>query len=413
MNLKTLETHINPVILQRGQDYYAAGMIQELEETETDFWQAWVQGSEVYDVEITLSGDTVTDYQCTCPYDHGPVCKHVAATLLGIRAQKVQQPVKKTTRKKKLTKAEQLEKVLNELPREELEAYIRETLAQDRKAYNHFLLRYQHLTGAQEAAAKRYRQQFDTIIRSHSNRGFIDYRSARGFGRDTDQLLSQLQQSGISPVEKIETCFALIESLIKHVINAIDDSDGGTGDIMHQLSGIMGNHYPELSAGEQRLCFEKLLHLEYESELDNYGLAEYLSGLTRDWSKDKPAFQDLHLSLLAHAIRCSTRDWQREHLLRRQLELLKNWGRHDKLEPLLAQHLDIPEFRRQVVEQALAEGNLDQAKQLIQQGIAIAEQKRHPGTVRQWRDQLLDIARQENDLPAMRAELQLAGTVVF
>jgi len=41
-----------------------------------------VQGSELYEVEISWRDDGSPDVSCTCPYDWEPLCKHAVAALL-------------------------------------------------------------------------------------------------------------------------------------------------------------------------------------------------------------------------------------------------------------------------------------------------------------------------------------------
>ncbi|WP_315822260.1 SWIM zinc finger family protein [Paraflavitalea speifideaquila] len=61
-------------------------MVIELEESDDNLWQAEVEGSERYSVEITLLNKKreIKDYSCTCPFE-GIVCKHVVAALFSIK----------------------------------------------------------------------------------------------------------------------------------------------------------------------------------------------------------------------------------------------------------------------------------------------------------------------------------------
>lgn len=52
---------------------------------------------------------------------------------------------------------------------------------------------------------------------------------------------------------------------------------------------------------------------------------------------------------------------------------------------------------------AIAKKNFEKAKELIKEGIEVAEKKKHPGTVDQWRMQLLDITVLEKDIKSVRA----------
>ncbi len=83
MNYHNFEDDIHALVLELGREYFTNGAVRDLEQTDLG-WRANVEGSEMYDV--TLNGTEAVDASiCNCPYDHGPVCKHVAATLYAVR----------------------------------------------------------------------------------------------------------------------------------------------------------------------------------------------------------------------------------------------------------------------------------------------------------------------------------------
>lgn len=86
MNYDNFESLINPSILDRGRNYFAIGVVTSLKE-EDDTWRAEVAGSKVYEVRITGT-KKIKDWYCNCPYDEGPICKHIVAVLYSIQEQK-------------------------------------------------------------------------------------------------------------------------------------------------------------------------------------------------------------------------------------------------------------------------------------------------------------------------------------
>lgn len=73
-------------IYARGVKYHRDGKVEKLRKRENHY-TAQVMGSdwEPYTVDILMGdGDVVRDWNCTCPYDGGDVCKHVVAALLAI-----------------------------------------------------------------------------------------------------------------------------------------------------------------------------------------------------------------------------------------------------------------------------------------------------------------------------------------
>ena len=82
LHIENFEQQIHAIILDRGKDYLLKGWVENLEQVE-DGWSATVQSSKPYQVRL-VGTDAFESWHCTCPFDHGPVCKHVAAVLYAI-----------------------------------------------------------------------------------------------------------------------------------------------------------------------------------------------------------------------------------------------------------------------------------------------------------------------------------------
>ena len=81
-------------------------------------WEAEVLGSDIYYVSVKLAGDEIIDWDCDCPYDWGPVCKHCTAVFFTIRKNRNKALKKKVNSKtspksKKKSKEQQLEEIIN------------------------------------------------------------------------------------------------------------------------------------------------------------------------------------------------------------------------------------------------------------------------------------------------------------
>lgn len=84
ITLDNFENFVSYKILMRGEEYYDTDAVSELEETSPGEWTATVEGTDDYNVEISVNGKEVESWYCDCPYD-GEICKHVVAVLLAIR----------------------------------------------------------------------------------------------------------------------------------------------------------------------------------------------------------------------------------------------------------------------------------------------------------------------------------------
>jgi superfamily II DNA or RNA helicase len=93
IKLADFEKQISSTVAARGREYFKQDLVNELDEFEPDSWTASVTGShDMYEVSIDMDGNTVESWSCDCPYEGGPICKHVAATLFAIRAEKSTEP---------------------------------------------------------------------------------------------------------------------------------------------------------------------------------------------------------------------------------------------------------------------------------------------------------------------------------
>lgn len=81
IQLDRFEEQIDEAILQRGLNYFRKGYVTDVEEIGPGDYEATVNGREIYTVHLHIEKGVVTEYDCDCPYDQGPVCKHIVAVL--------------------------------------------------------------------------------------------------------------------------------------------------------------------------------------------------------------------------------------------------------------------------------------------------------------------------------------------
>lgn len=67
--LAEFEASVDATILRRGREYWRDGLVFHLEELESNEWRASVEGTETYQVRISLQRGVVNDFACSCPYD--------------------------------------------------------------------------------------------------------------------------------------------------------------------------------------------------------------------------------------------------------------------------------------------------------------------------------------------------------
>ena len=85
IRVEQFEEDVHLLITERGKEYFDAHQVLMLKQT-ADGWTAVIEGTDAYQV-LLVGHDVITSWQCTCPFEHGPVCKHVAAVLYAVREQ--------------------------------------------------------------------------------------------------------------------------------------------------------------------------------------------------------------------------------------------------------------------------------------------------------------------------------------
>ena len=89
--------------MQRGLNYFKKGYVTDVEEIGLGDYEATVNGREIYTVHLHVEKGVVTEYDCDCPYDQGPVCKHIVAVLFYLQQDVLHLeediPTKKTAKK--------------------------------------------------------------------------------------------------------------------------------------------------------------------------------------------------------------------------------------------------------------------------------------------------------------------------
>ena len=78
-----------PHILARGKKYFEEGRVGQIQHIDNTYY-AYVEGTEHYEVEITIEEGSVRDMLCDCPYAETDNCKHMAAVLCALETEGIE-----------------------------------------------------------------------------------------------------------------------------------------------------------------------------------------------------------------------------------------------------------------------------------------------------------------------------------
>ena len=415
ISLQKFESKIDEIILDRGLSYWENGNVIELEQPENGEFEAIVSGNKDYKVNIKVESDNVQDFSCSCPYDNGPVCKHVVAVLFAIQKGKLnglKESKPKKARQRKISEKQlfenQFEEILISLDKNELTGWIRTWAEKDEKFRNYFLARFSE--NKEKINIERYARILEKEISTAEDRyGYIDYCHAGDAAGEASQLLyhTELGFKILETAEIISVCFAVIKT-IAPALNNSDDSGGEIGGALEQAVELVARTASEkdLSDTAKKELFELCLKYHNTDGMD-----------INSW--------DIDLLNVAGELVSSQQEKERLFLLLDQKDKTESWHHTNESTAQIRQKvigflegsaaadsyvesmLHLPGIRKQFVEKYIREKNYSAAKELCKKGIILDE--KWPGIVDDWNKFLLTIAEKEKDI----TEILRIATLLF
>lgn len=400
IQLDRFEEQIDEVILQRGLNYFRKGYVTNVEEIGHGDYEATVEGTDTYTVHLHVERGVVTEYDCDCPYDQGPVCKHIAAVLFYLQQDMLYLeedfPTKKTTKKaKKPSEMEQVDKILHLLPHEELKAFVRDYYKKDKQVRGQFLFSYMDLCVGQKEL---YSLQIQALIKSYSDRyGFIEYRDAANLGRSVCGLLDEAAdwpQRG-KTAQAIYLAEATIEKMAD-VINNTDDSSGEIGGCISTATQMLADLAESgLASPLREELFQWTIKQSKSKTLQGWDWHFEVIRIAIDLIQS-PQEKEQLLCILGEMQSYDEDDWNYQQNLNLRLQIIRKTENEEAAIRFMEANLSNPTFRKFLIEKALSEKNYPQVEKLANEGIK-QDEKSKPGLAADWQNYLLTMYLQTGD----------------
>ena len=401
-SLLTFEQSLSSSIAGRGLDYYQNGAVANLAR-DGNTYLATVYGTEAYQVEITVHEGQVESWACDCPYDYGPICKHVAAVLFEVR--EVEHDPARAAAVAGKEGREPVNAILGQLPEEELRQLLQFFAQRHDNVRVHLLTKYAHLI--RDPGREHFQTLIHTLIEAHSGgKGWIiDYRNASRLGSEVYGLLEDTR-SNISARGALQLVYAC-EEAIRQLCEAIqdaDDSGGNMGDAIKHAFSILSDLCEEGNEMQEEVMdyVYKLSLREGEQPLyqgwDWAGDWRYLAAnAARSKEQADKVLKKLEPIIAQEKNNESWGIYEAESAAGLKLQLLGQWYAPEKAQGFLQENLAYTSFRRIAIEQAMAEKRYDEVRQLAEEGITMDTKNNYRGLVQEWEQWLVKVSEATGD----------------
>lgn len=395
IRLSNFEQLIDPTILKRGHEYFKKGLITEIEDLGDGDYEATVEGSDLYTVHLHIDGDEVTEYECDCPYDRGPICKHVAAVLFSLRndMEETDIPCQKTGTplKKKESETAQFEKLLDLLSTEELKTFLHDVCSQDKILRRQFIAR--HLTILYPESKEIYDRQIKEFVKIYADRdGFIGYYESSRLGDAVYEMVEEARKH-VKTGKKNKALY-MSEAIIEGMFRAItysDDSNGEIGGCLDEAFGVLAElAYTDMDESLHDEMFDWLLRHFEGKDMKGWDWHTDLMRIAINMAKTEEEKKRIRIDLEQIKPNGNSRDWDYRCAQNLKLQFIRQTEDETAAIRFMETNMDNPDFRRELIEYAIREKDYAKAEQLADKGIK-RDEKEAPGLAEDWRDYLLQI----------------------
>lgn len=416
ITIKNFESKINPIILERGKDYFQNGQVKDLEELSHDFWSANVKGTETYEVKIKIKDAEIIEWTCNCPYDLGSICKHQVATIFAIKescfGEKISDPIKKKPKTKKTerkTVEDKIKEILDDISPDEIKEIASEFAFENiefrNKIFTHFALKKD--IGSDKNLYKQIIEE--SLCQGMNYHGFIDYNGSSRAVRGINELLTKADQM----LEKGQTEQAILiyQTAIEETFPTLQCADDSNGN----LSDVINWSFEKLHE-----CIPKIKNETTRKNLLNYCLLESASKIYEDWSSWRWELIDIASRLIVKEEMATIfskidelleKEQDRENFSYKynkekssevKLEIIERFKGPTEALKFINENLEFTPIRQAAIEYAIDEKNYIRAKNLAKEGIELDTERGWPGLVVRWKEFLYKIANKEKDIDEIR-----------
>ena len=396
-SLNNFEEQIDGKILERGKDYYERAMVDRSLELEKGKYECKVLGTRSYKVIIALDNKKIVDYKCNCPFDMGPICKHVVASLFHLRdtldkAINLDAPIKQYHPAEKPL-VERMESILQQIPHHELKDFVIQKALYDDIFRNVFLSSFAHLND--QESRKMYADQVDAILVAASDRdGYINWSNIYDVNLQVGNLIGEASKQLYK--KNYQTAFWITTVVMEKMTEALQfsDDDGGiyecVADALDLFRSMAQMEMDKAGKWREEIlkycmdAYNRKIYAEWETHFEMLEIAA-------DMVKEEEEIQ--HIFSLLDRPQDSIYDIEEAQVLK--YRLLKRLRGEKVAKDYLEQHMENSRLRDLAINMAMEAKDFEKAKKIVLDDLQEEEEGRRFS--KKWYDRLLGIAQAEED----------------
>jgi hypothetical protein len=395
--LDEFELVIDEGILKRGLSYFKKGAVTDFSENSNGEYDALVSGSEEYTVQLKIKNNIIIEHNCDCPYNMGPVCKHIAAVVFYLHHENLGlNPSEISNSKKPKSKSEiqQVKDLLNNISHRELVDFVNDRSKKDKVFRNYLLASFGHKN--QDISRESYKKLINSILNNAaSSDGWIGWTVMKFVVKALEPLLENAEK--YLKNKQFENVFFISSALLEEMTDAFQYADDSKGDLGYFVETAL-DYFSKLTTEN--------ISGNLKREIFEYCITAFKLKVFEGW--------DWHLGMLE--IACKVVDnkvdaaviincldtieqkYEKELGQSLQLDLLKRYEKPQIVDDFINKNISNPIIRNQEIEKAFESKNFEKAKHLSIDGIKYDERDK-PGLAKDWYDWLLKISMAQNDTP--------------
>lgn len=393
--LHKFEQLIDEIIVKRGLSYFQNGYVAELSEITNGVYEASVLGTEEYTVYLKVKNDSIVAHNCNCPYDMGPVCKHIVASIFYLKQDKLNlnhQNVSRTKKKINKSVVEQLKEVLDKVSHQDLEEFILEHSKINKQFRILFLSSFAHLN--EEQSKEFYQKQIKAIVNAATDRhGFIGWHEMKYLEQGIVPIITVAERylENKNCINTIYICTALMEEMTE-AIEFSDDSNGVIG-------GMIDTSYEMLYGIATSNTTSTI-----KTELFNYCITSFKNQLFDGWEWHTGILyiayelvtEEKEADIILECLDTINGEYEKERAQSFKLKIITEYKDREKVQKYIDKHITNSSIRNCEITKAIENKDFEKAIQYCEDGIKYDERDK-PGLVKDWYNWLLKIAQIQNN----------------